>query len=323
MSIEKPNRKNAQPPVLTSGSRRRLQREFGIFLVTAPVLAVCFAVPIARSGDTVPAETFRRQIAAAIEEVQQGEEEGPAIRALMGALPRDPDGNFMVEGDLALTKAELIDHLSTLADGVVMQEDNSELLLATVNGVFSFYTTRAERRLTYAVDKSSFENEARYSEVVALMDEAAGAWEAVCPACAIDFVHLVDLDTARGLVAGTPELNFVVRYRNGASTFLAEAFYPYHTGSDRTVNIYPGLFTSNFPKAGVMTHEVGHILGYRHEQLRGVPGCGAPGSDFVALTDYDNKSIMHYFCGGGGNPEMVLSDTDKQGHRLIYQLASP
>lgn len=322
MSTAQPDREKAKAPGQSGSPWRNSPRFVTALLVATLGLATFAAVRDAHSDENGAAEIFRRQIAAAIEEVQQGEEDGPAILALMEALPRDPDGNFMVEGDLALTRAELIDHLANLAQGIAMPEDNSELLLLTTGGVMSFYATRAERHLTYAIDRSSFDNQARYVEILTLVDQAIGAWEAVCPACHIDFVHLIDLDTSPHLVPGTPELNFVIRYRDSASTFVAEAFYPYHTGSDRILNIYPGLFTTTFPKVGILTHEVGHILGYRHEQLRGVPGCGGAGSDFIALTEYDNKSIMHYFCGGGGNPEMALSDTDKQGHRLIYQLAA-
>lgn len=283
------------------------------------LLGAAIALGAPQASAEAGGPSLAQLIAAAIAEVQQGEEEGPALQALMQSLPQDVDGSFIVEGDLALSRHELLDHLAGLAPGLETTEGNPELLLATVGGLLSFYQDPDDRRLTYAIDRASFPTAERYAEMGALMDQATTDWEAVCPACSIEFQHLSESDAAPDHAT----VNFVVRYRDAGGLFVARAFYPHDTGSDRVLDIDPSFFSAARPKDGVLRHEIGHILGYRHEQIQGVPGCGAVGSGWVALTDYDARSIMHYFCGGGGNDQMLLSDSDRQGHRLIYQMDAP
>jgi len=36
------------------------------------------------------------------------------------------------------------------------------------------------------------------------------------------------------------------------------------------------------------------------------------------LTDYDPRSVMHYFCGGVGSLSLSFTDIDKTGAQLVY-----
>lgn len=78
---------------------------------------------------------------------------------------------------------------------------------------------------------------------------------------------------------------------------------------------------------GAWRHELGHILGFRHEQPWRPGGCNDgevadyPQYDLTGrqLTSYDVASIMHYpYCGGTNETLELLSPADGDGARSIY-----
>ena len=76
---------------------------------------------------------------------------------------------------------------------------------------------------------------------------------------------------------------------------------------------------------GLIMHEFGHIVGFRHEHPWHPGGCGpetptVSSSDFTGrrLTDYDITSVMHYDTCGKGNVDFVISPLDGEGSRSIY-----
>ncbi len=238
--------------------------------------------------------------------------EGAAFKELLAVLPRDFDGSFIVEGDLALSEEELVDHLLGLAPGS-QSSGAGELKLSIHNGQMDFYA-KPDRKLTYAIDKASFGDDARYREITELMEQATGEWEAIAPESGLDFVHVPEQDAAPA--AGN--VNFIVEFRDAGGLFIARSFFPHDSGEDRKLTIDPTFYTSQFIKKGVLLHELGHVLGYRHEHINGVPGCRREGGVFLTLTTEDPRSVMHYFCGGGGSLDMTLSPLDKQGHAIVY-----
>ncbi|UED34242.1 matrixin family metalloprotease [Rhizobium ruizarguesonis] len=240
--------------------------------------------------------------------------DSPEFQKLLKILPKDQSNNFLVEGDISLNEHELEDYVLDLAAGSERTAANPELLLNVVNGVQDYYEDFDKRRLTYAIDKKSFGTSARYSEIVDLMAKATKAWEDVCPACGIRFVHV----QAEDAVPKVGPVNFVVQAQDAGGMFIAKAFFPHNKGSDRVLLIDPSFYNGEFAKQGVLEHELGHVLGYRHEQIVGIPGCSSEGGKWIALTAYDSKSVMHYFCGGGGSHDMKISATDRAGHRLLY-----
>jgi hypothetical protein len=120
-----------------------------------------------------------------------------------------------------------------------------------------------------------------------------------------------------------PSLVFTVRYLDAGGQFIAAAFFPTYPPARRRVLIDPSYFRPDLPfdPVGVLRHELGHVLGFRHEHIRsGAPStCPEENTDEVVdLTAYDPKSVMHYFCGGVGSRDLRITDIDREGAQKLY-----
>jgi hypothetical protein len=229
----------------------------------------------------------------------------------LATLPRD-GLYFVVEGDLLLTQEEVLVFLAGKSS--VPVPIGPELTVNMVNGQRDYWRDAAQRVLTYAVARQSFPTEEQYLTVVANMRVATREWQDACVSCNVVFSYLAQHDSApshTGVV-------FIVRYYNSGGRYVAAAFFPNQEASRRYVNIDPSYFGTSFDKVGVLRHELGHVLGYRHEHIRGIAGCYQESGEWQPLTPYDAKSVMHYFCGGGGNLSLTLTDVDRSGHQRLY-----
>lgn len=144
--------------------------------------------------------------------------------------------------------------------------------------------------LTYCVLRQTFPSDAQYRLVVENMQQATRDW---MNTCGVVFEYMPDLDNS-----GSTRHNgvmFPVRFIDARGSFIAAAFFPTDPKSRWRVLIDPSYFHTDFDKVGVLRHELGHTLGFRHEHIRS----GAPAvcpdesrADTIDLTKYDPKSVQ-------------------------------
>lgn len=195
------------------------------------------------------------------------------------------------------------------------------LNINTVNGQLDYWSRPEDRILTYAIDRTAFTPH-QYSLLRKDMKEAASDWEQACPHCGIRFVHQPEWDAA----PDADKVRFIVRYDAiDPSGTIARSFFPSSAKEMRQIVVTP-LFFSNeheFSRAGMLRHQLGHALGYRHAHISPLAGPDCPREDRSFLgAKYDPNSVMHYMCGGGGTKEMKLSPLDIASHQLLYGFAT-
>lgn len=228
---------------------------------------------------------------------------------------------YVVEWDHLMNEAELrayyddrVADARDAPDGLGTAAQPSTVNLN--NGARDVWPNGQEHDLTYCVSNAFGATKAR---VVKEMAAASAAWEA---AADVRFTYLADRDAT---CADThPGALFSVQPWPNENA--ARAFFPSSPMIDRTVLIdYPGFDagnpdTPNIETVGVLRHELGHILGLRHEHVR-VTGGQCPESNWAAVTGYDRGSVMHYpfaLCGGDTTSDYALTPLDAQGARKLY-----
>ena len=178
-----------------------------------------------------------------------------------------------------------------------------------------------ERTLTYAIDIRSFRG--RPDDLTLVrdgMEKAAEDWEALCGNCGIDFkevIHPYGESPDPGIVT------FVVERDPGA--YVAFAFYRSWKVKRRYLQLGTTFFADDVDHVGVLRHEIGHILGYVHENFRSsTASIGICKDDwenpgyYKAITPYDSSSVMHLVCGSAEADSFPISDQDTAGHRQLY-----
>jgi hypothetical protein len=170
--------------------------------------------------------------------------------------------------------------------------------------------------LTYCVLRHTFPRDDWYEEVVDNMQAATTSWEEIC---GVTFKYRSDRDNSG--VLRPPGIVFPVRHISANGAFIASAFFPNDPVNRHRVLIDPSYFTTRFDRVGVLRHELGHVLGFRHEHIRSgaPPVCPRESTtDTIDLTAYDPQSVMHYFCGGVGSRTLAITEVDRAGAQGVY-----
>ncbi len=243
-----------------------------------------------------------------------------------GATRTSEEGRtyFLVGGDLVVKEEKLLreaydEYIAVLraeASGLSTAEQESTVMLKP-NGQDDIWSPAQRANLTYCVDNAWGTSKQR---VIDEMAAATAAWEAVAN---VNFIYVPSQDGNCGS-APSGVLFSVRRQSSGGGC----AFFPQDGISCEGTRVMT-YSLSNVPGApavtttGIVRHELGHILGLRHEHIRSGFSCNGgfePTSNARNVTAYDSASVMHYpWCQGATNTsDLNITALDAQGLRLLY-----
>jgi hypothetical protein len=319
----------------------------------------------------------------------------PSFEELKATAPREPDGRYVLEGDMTFDEAELADYYEHVLvprwgghedhalgdDGLESASDpltvsqrwvtpadicttsqycppapcgpvlicsglrcHTETRCAPpppcvpvvscttppsvlVDDVWSA-TQRRDLRFCIAREVSG----ATRTRLVDAAVAAANAWNNVA---GVRFVY--DASQDDNCNAGNTNVVFDIHVNFSSPSYAARAFFPSQPRATRNVQVESGFLASASlaTLTSVMTHELGHALGFRHEHIRssqsGAPQeCQESAGLNRTLTPYDGRSVMHYSQCNGALPALftrtamipgagqAISARDVEGARLLY-----
>jgi serralysin len=234
----------------------------------------------------------------------------------------EPGGVYIVNGD---EPAETLDQLHEYYLGYLQSVEAADgigsiqqgLAVNRVSGRDDRWSSSAAQNITYCVTRSGSGafSTSEYNAVVSAMNTAASGWEG---AARVNFVHNSGQDGS--CTRNNGNVVFNVR-RVCSGSFLASAFFPSFGRSSRQLSIDCSSFQNISPwtLAGILRHELGHTLGFRHEHTRPESGTCFENSSWRALTAYDSSSVMHYpQCNGTQGGDLVLTSRDRSGAAALY-----
>jgi serine protease len=213
------------------------------------------------------------------------------------------DGHFIVNGDIAIPdEKQLYEFWESLQQG--------GLIVNRRGGADDKWNDTQKLNLTYCISNNFGSNKTR---MVNAMNTATARWKSLGN---IQFVYVPAQDA--NCTASNPNVVFDVRQVSGQS-YLARAFFPSSSRSSRNVLVDTSSFGNvGWPLENIIGHELGHVLGFRHEHTRPEAGTCFEDNNWRALTPYDSASIMHYPQCNGTSNDLNWSVRDGQGIVALY-----
>jgi hypothetical protein len=245
-----------------------------------------------------------------------------AFDSFMEHAVRLPDGRLIIDGDIGVNdeaeaRAYFEAQLEYTGLELEHEEDDFRLSVQTINGIDQFWSFPARMQLTYCVDTASFGTNA--DALVVALERAAQSWSNVVG------VRFERMDASPCDVNASVTFHVLHSDLNGAN---ADAFFPSDPRSERKLEVDDVAFTTNAggrDLEGILRHELGHILGFRHEHIwiTCTPeGPNSGGSGARQLTPYDVDSVMHYpQCGTSPQNGYRQTEDDYRGAASLYGLS--
>lgn len=228
-------------------------------------------------------------------------------------------GIYIVDGDIPIENKE---SLREFFEALVLQEQNLRtqtqgLAVHRTSGADDVWSTASKCMITYCVSTTFGSN---YTAVVNAMRAATEAWQG---SANVYFEHRASED------GSCTSSNNAVVFDVSPTTnqpYNARAFFPSFARTSRNILINSTAFGAIAPRTltGILAHEVGHTLGFRHEHTRPEAASCFEDNNWRGVTPYDSGSVMHYAqCNGTNLGDYALTARDREGARSLYGLPEP
>ena len=255
------------------------------------------------------------------EQEAHAEASPPTWEEFLGSAHTLPSGVLVADGDEGFQDvAALRRYYDARSAGGEYGTARGELIVSLKeDGARDIWGPFEKRDIWYCVDRASLGS--RYDQVVADLAAAARDWGY---AADVRFRHAAAYDSDCHENQGN--VKFDVRAYPLDANMVAWAGLPSMPRHQRSFLINPTFLDNQYGKVqAYLRHELGHMLGFRHEHLRNTTKWECKeigGPAYEAVTASDNSSVMHYLDNSCVFTFQIrlgrLSEKDRQGATAVY-----